>query len=280
MKLCDLHTHSVYSDGTYTPAQLLAAAEEQNLSALVLSDHNTADGLSEFLTEAKNYAVEPIAGTEFSVDYNGTELHLLGLFLPPESFPLINTKMQEYQNRKEQSNIDLVAALNKAGYAIDYETIRSATPNRQCNRAHIAAELTKKGYTDSIKQAFSALLSPKAGFYKEPQFFTLWEMLDFIREIGGVPVLAHPFLNLKADALSRLLPEAKKQGLAGMECLYPLYSEETTQLSFELARQFSLLPSGGSDFHGDNKPDIRIGVGKGNLAIPYDWAEALRNARI
>ena len=278
MKLCDLHTHSVYSDGTYTPAQLLAAAEEQNLSALVLSDHNTADGLPDFLKVAEGSSVEAIPATEFSVGYNGTELHLLGLFLPVDSFPKITALMQEYHRRKEQSNIDLVAALNRAGYAIDYESIRSATPNQRCNRAHIAAELTKKGYTDSIKQAFSALLSPKAGFYKEPQFFTLWEMLDFIRQIGGVPVLAHPFLNLKADALAQLLPQAKARGLAGMECLYSLYSEETTRLSFDLARQFSLLPSGGSDFHGDNKPDIRIGVGKGNLAIPYDWVTALRNA--
>ena len=278
MKLCDLHTHSIYSDGTYTPAQLLDAAEAQNLSALVLSDHNTADGLPDFLENAKGRTLEAIPATEFSVDYNGTELHLLGLFLPVDSFPKITALMQEYHRRKEQSNIDLVAALNRAGYAIDYETIRAATPNGQCNRAHIGAELTRKGYTATIKQAFSALLSPKAGFYKEPKRFTLWEMLDFIREIGAVPVLAHPFLNLKADALAQLLPQAKARGLAGMECLYSLYSDETTQLSFDLARQFSLLPSGGSDFHGDNKPDIRIGVGKGNLAIPCGWVDALRNA--
>ena len=278
MKLCDLHTHSVFSDGTYTPTQLLEEAENIGLSAIVLCDHNTVDGLPAFLAAAQNKAIEAIPGAEFSVDYDGTELHLLALFIQQAHFATISDLMADFQKRKEESNLDLICALNDAGYHICFEDIRASTPNGKFNRAHIAAELTKKGYTSSIKEAFSTLLSPKHGYYKEPKRPTVWEMLSFIKSIGAVPVLAHPFLNLKEDKLLTILPKAKKQGLIGMECYYPLYDEATTEKSLELAERFCLLPSGGSDFHGSNKPDISLGTGKGNLQIPLEWLQKLKEA--
>ncbi len=276
MKLCDLHTHCVFSDGTYTPTQLVEEAESIGLSAIALCDHNTVDGLPEFLAAAKNRNIEAIPGAEFSVDYEGTELHLLALLIAPAHFSAISDLMADYQKRKEQSNSDLICALNDAGYSIRFEDIRASTPNGKFNRAHIAAELTKKGYTKSIKEAFSTLLSPKHGYYTEPPRPTVWEMLSFIKSIGAVPVLAHPFLNLSEDRLLIFLPEAKKQGLVGMECYYPLYDEATTEKSLTLAERFSLLPSGGSDFHGSNKPDISLGTGKGSLQIPLTWLEKLK----
>ena len=277
MKTCDLHTHCVYSDGTYTPKQLIDSAIAAGLSAIALSDHNTVDGLPEFLAAAQSANIKAIAGAEFSVDYNGKELHLLGLFIPKNRFSQVSNLMEDVIERKRQSNIDLIDALNRAGYAIDYDTIQDATPNKKFNRAHIAAELTRKGYTSSIKEAFKKLLAPSAGYYKEPERLSVWEMLDFIREIGAVPVLAHPFLNLSEEALLDFLPQAKARGLVGMECLYSLYDNETTQRSFALADKFGLKYSGGSDFHGSNKPDIAIGTGKGNLCIPYAWADALED---
>lgn len=279
MKLCDLHTHSIYSDGTYTPAQLVETALDCGLSALALTDHNTVDGLPAFLTAAEGKPIEIVAGAEFSVDYDGTELHLLGLHIPPAAFDRVSNLMQEVNARKEQSNIDLVAALNGAGYAIDYDVIKAKTPNGKCNRAHIAAALTEAGYTASVKEAFKTLLGKDCGYYVEPQRLTVWETIDFIRDIGAVPVLAHPFLNLEEDALAAFLPRAKERGLVGMECAYSLYDEETTAKSFALADANGLLYSGGSDFHGANKPHIRMGVGQGNLSIPYAWAEAIQNAK-
>lgn len=278
MKLCDLHTHSVFSDGTYTPTQLIDAALLAGLSAVVLSDHNTVDGLPEFLSAARGKNIEAIPSVEFSVDYEGKELHLLALYIQDAHFTAISELMTDFHKRKAQSNLDLIQALNEAGYDISFEEIRAATPNGKFNRAHIAAELTKKGYTASIKEAFSTLLSTKHGYYKEPKRPTLWEMLEFIKSIGAVSVLAHPFLNLKEDKLKELLPLAKEKGLVGMECYYPLYDENTTQTSLLLAERFGLLPSGGSDFHGSNKPDISLGIGKGNLQIPYEWLIALKNA--
>ncbi len=277
MKLCDLHTHSVYSDGTDTPAGIVSIALKSGLSAVALCDHNTVDGLSEFIKAANGKKIKAIAGAEFSVDYLGTELHLLGLFIPESSFPQVSYLMQDVKKRKEKSNFELIHLLNKAGYSIDFERIKSSTPSGSFNRAHIAEELTRKGYTASILEAFRTLLSPECGFYKEPKRISVFEMLDFLKNIGAVPVLAHPFLNLNEKNLRELLPQLTKKGLIGMECLYSSYSSEETEKSLLLAKEFGLKCSGGSDYHGNRKPDIELGTGKGNLAVPYTWAEELED---
>lgn len=278
MKTCDLHTHSIYSDGTYTPQEIIDSAINIGLSSVALCDHNTVDGLPEFLAAAKCKNIQAIAGTEFSVDYKGKELHLLALFIPENQFGKVTDLMNDVNERKKQSNINLIASLNKSGYGIDYEYIKNSTPNGKFNRAHIAEELTRKGYTLSIKQAFDTILSPEAGHYVEPKRLGFFEMIDFIKSIGAIPVLAHPFLNLTKDELELLLPLAKKQGLIGIECYYSLYDEETTKISFSLAKKFNLKCSGGSDFHGERKPDINLGTGKGNLKIPYDFSIMLKTA--
>lgn len=278
LPICDLHTHSVFSDGTLTPTALVREAKRIGLSAVALCDHNTADGLPEFLAAAKGTGVEAVAGAEFSVDLDGQELHLLGLFLPPSSFADITALMADVSARKEESNLALIHSLAKAGYPLDYEAIKAKTPNGRINRAHIAAAMTEAGYTASVAMAFATLLSPAAGHYKEPKRLTLWETLDFLREARAVPVLAHPYLNLTPTALARLLPRAKRAGLVGMECLYSLYDEQTEMAASAAIRDAGLLPSGGSDFHGTVKPDIALGFGKGNLRIPYAWCAALRES--
>lgn len=280
MKVCDLHTHSVYSDGTYTPEEIIDAAINAGLSAVALCDHNTVDGLPAFLAAAEHKNIQAIAGAEFSVDYKGTELHLLGLFIPQGQFAKVSALMNDVIERKKQSNLSLIASLNRAGYAIDYQTIQNSTPNGKFNRAHIAAELTRKGYIESIKHAFRTLLSPEAGHYTEPERLSFLEMVGFIKSIGAIPVLAHPFLNLQESALEDLLPLAKEKGLVGMECCYSLYDEQTTELAFRLAEKYGLKRSGGSDFHGGNKPDIKLGTGKGNLKVPYRWVEELTDGAL
>lgn len=276
MKTCDLHTHSVFSDGTFTPTELIHSAESIGLSAVALCDHNTVDGLSEFLKAAENKSVEAVCGCEFSVTFEEKELHLLALFINEKYFAEISEMMQRYNLLKEESNINLIDALNRAGFNISYDEIKAQTPNGKFNRAHIAAELTRKGYTASIKEAFKTLLSKSGGYYKEPQRPDFFKMLEIISSMGAVSVLAHPFLNLDEERLSALLPLAKEKGLVAMECFYSLYDEETTKKSIELCDKFGLKYSGGSDFHGENKPDIRLGVGKGNLNIPYEWALNLK----
>lgn len=273
---CDLHTHSVFSDGTYTPTQLVQEAQRRNLAAIALTDHNTVAGLPDFLAAARESAVEAVPGVEFSTDYDGIELHILALYLKPEHFSQVTELMEQYHRRKEQSNIDLVDKLNRAGYDISYEKIKNSTPEGQVNRALIAAELTARGYTESVKDAFSRLLREKCGYYTPPQRYTPKEMLGIIRQLGAVSVLAHPYLNLTQEALHHFLTQAKDWGLQGMEVYYSTYDEPTTAAAVAMADEFGLLPSGGSDFHGGNKPDIQLGEGRGALRIPAAWGWKIR----
>lgn len=274
-EFCDLHNHSTFSDGTDTPAQLLELAQERGLGAIALTDHNTVAGLPEFLKAAEGKTVRAVAGTEFSTDYKGTELHILGLFLKPEHFAPITELLENYRLRKEQSNRDLVEKLRAAGYLIDYEQVKNSTPEGQVNRALIAAELTRLGYTESIQAAFKQLLKPKHGYYTPPERFSPFEIIRYIKSLGAVAVLAHPFLNLNETQLREFLAEAVPCGLDAMETLYSTYDEATTAIAKKIADEFGILHSGGSDYHGGNKPHIQMGIGQGNLAIPYGLMTAL-----
>ena len=269
--MIDLHTHSTFSDGTYTPTQLLRAAEDAGLTAVALTDHNTIAGLPEFMAAAEGSPVAAIPGTEFSTEYKGTELHILGLFIRPERYAAVTDVLDEMLLRKEQSNIDLVAALHGADIRLDYDAIKAKTPDGYVNRAVIAAEMLRLGYVDSVQQAFSRWLSPKHGYFVPPQRLDAFEAIRFIKSIGAVAVLAHPFLNLDEAGLREFLTEAKQAGLDGMEVRYPLFDREQTELAGAIAREFGLLPSGGSDFHGANKPHISLGTGRGELAVPNEW---------
>lgn len=278
MKICDLHTHSVFSDGTWTPAQLINEAERIGLSAIALTDHNTIAGLPDFLAAAQGRAVEAVPGIEFSTDWNGTELHILGLFVKPEHYDTITQVLFDAQRRKDESNRELVENLNRAGYILDYDKICAASPGGSINRAHIGAELTRLGYTESVQDAFRKLLAPKCGYYRPPKRMTSFECIRFIRSLGSLPVLAHPLLSLKPELLRLFLEQAAPCGLAGMETRYVSYDEQTTQIAAQMAQEFGLLPSGGSDFHADNKPGIFLGTGKGNLQVPLEYLSGLKSA--
>ena len=196
-KICDLHTHSIYSDGTFTPAEIIDNAIDMGLSAVALTDHNTVDGLSHFISAASGKNIEIVTGAEFSVDYDGIELHLLGLFIKSEHFKNISELMESINKSKEESNVALIESLANARYPLDYDAIKAKTPNGKVNRSHIADAMLEKHYVSSKDEAFDTLLSPEAGHYKEPMRLTAMEMIDILRSIDALPVLAHPFLELK-----------------------------------------------------------------------------------
>ena len=278
--MIDLHTHSTYSDGTLSPTELVELAVETGLSAVALTDHNTTAGLPEFLRAAEGKPLRAIPGVEFSTDYNGGELHVLALFLPMDRCGEVEQLLKEMLQRKEQSNLDLVAALATAGIRLDYDAIRAASPSGIVNRAVIAGEMTRLGYCQSVPEAFEKWLSQKHGYFHPPRRLDVFEILGYIRSLGAVSVLAHPFLNLKSEADLRLfLQQAVPAGLQGMETCYSKFDEENTRLARKLAREYGLAESGGSDFHGENKPDIRIGVGRGDLAVPAEFLTALELLR-
>ncbi len=276
--LCDLHIHSLYSDGTCSPEDLIRLAEAQGLSAIALCDHNTIDGLPEFCAAGESSKVRAVPGIEFSVDYAGTELHILGLFIQPQQYDRVNSFLGIYQRKKEDSNLALAAALNTAGYPIAYASIKARTSGIP-NRAHFAAELVEKGFFPSMEACFQTILSPKNGLYVPPARPDAFEIIAFIKEIGSVSILAHPFLSLQEPALREFLKTAVSYGLDGMETLYSTFDKAQTRLAQEIAKEFGLLQSGGSDFHGSNKPDISVGVGHGNLAVPMAFLHALETRK-
>ena len=276
-RFCDLHTHSVFSDGTLTPTELVELAEELGLGAVALTDHNTVLGLPEFLAAAEGKAVEAVPGVEFSVDYQDGELHILALYIRPEHYGAAMAIAGQMQENKRKSNIALVEALNRAGYAISYEKIKAAMPAGEPNRALIAAELKACGYVSSNQEAFQKLLSHKHGYYVPPKRIDAFELISFVRSIGAVAVWAHPWLHLKQEEQVReFLSKAIPVGLQGMETQYPLYTPEQTALAASLAEEYGLLQSGGSDFHGANKPDIALGTGKGSLAVPVELLRKIK----
>ena len=279
-KYCDLHTHSVFSDGTWTPEETVAEAERLSLSAVALCDHNTTLGLSRFIAAGRGKNVKTVPGAEFSTVHGKHKIHLLGLYIPEEAFEPIEEMMREDVRLKEESNVNLARALCDAGYPVDYEEIKRKSPTGRVNRAHFAEALRNAGYARTIDEAFSTFLTTSRGLYIPPRRRDTIDMIRELTALGAVPVLAHAFLNFTYEELEVFLPEAKAAGLVGMECIYSTYTEEETAQSFALAERFGLLPSGGSDFHGDRKPDISLGTGRGELRVPAEFEEALRKLKI
>lgn len=271
-RFCDLHTHSLASDGSYAPSALISLAKDAGLSAIALTDHNTLAGLPDFLASAPGTTVEAIPGIEFSTDWEEAELHIVALFLRPEHYIPINGLLAEARQRKLESNLVLTENLRKAGFPLSYDRVQARTEGIP-NRAHFAAELTDMGITCSIKEAMCTLLSPKNGLYIPPVHPQAQEVIDLIRELGAVSVLAHPFLNLKEPRLRQFLKEVRY--LDAMETLYTDFTPEQVQLSKAMAAEFHLKESGGTDFHGTNKPHIHLG----DTRVPLDYLEALRECQ-
>ena len=275
---CDLHTHSVFSDGTYTPSEIIAEAKRLGL-IIALTDHNTAAGLPEFMDAAQKLGVTAVPGVEFSTEYKGKELHLLGLFVLPEHYAAVERMVKEQHVLKEISNMELVERLNQAGYLIDYAKVKGRNPNGNANRAHMAAELLEQGYVTSIREAFDTILGDNGRFYVPPSRLQLIDVIKELKHIGVLPILAHPLQDLTAPELRELLPNAIEAGLVGIETMHSSYTPEMISLAEKIAAEFSLLSSGGSDFHGSVKPDISIGTGTGNLDIPVSIYTSLLSAR-
>ena len=277
MAFCDLHTHSTASDGTVSPQELVEKAQQIGLGAVALTDHNTLTGLPEFVQAARGTTVRAVPGIEVSTEYEGHEVHIVGLFLTPQAGMELERHLKIFEQEKEENNRELVDALNRAGYRISWERLRQRVMGRM-NRAHIAAALTEAGYSQSPEEAFRTILRPDGDFYHPPHCPQSLQVLEMLRDLKICPVLAHPFLSLHSQQLMEFLPKAKTRGLMGMEVFYSTYDRRTTEAAQAMAEHYGLLPSGGSDFHGAIKPDIQLGVGRGNLQIPMQWLERLEEA--
>lgn len=279
MPTIDLHTHSYCSDGTFSPEGLVILAKKEGLSAIALTDHDTVDGLGIFMEAGKKYGVETIAGVEFAAlwpKYSRPEIHIVGLGLDL-SAPILRERMAEIQESRARRNEKMAQKLAAAGAPVTLDEVAANAGGEIVTRAHFANVLLEKGFIKTRQEAFSRYLSPGLPGYVEREFLTPESCIRTIKQAGGAAVLAHPTLYALSDAqLTELCMELAAKGLDGVECQYSTYTPAQSRAMEKLAAHANLLPSGGSDFHGENKPDIFLGRGKGNLRVPADYWEALK----
>lgn len=290
-RIVDLHVHSTESDGTLTPEELVSAAKEAGLSAFALTDHDTTLGIAKALPLAQKEGIELIPGIELSTQYqfaspiSGSaskknplekEIHIVGLFIDSTN-PLLVQKTAEFRKCRDDRNVIMVEALQKEGFDITMEALTAENPDCVITRANIARFLFEHGMIKSRQEAFDKYIGDGCRCYVGRFKITPMEAVELIHHAGGIAILAHPLLyRLHPPVLQRLIDNLKEVGLDGIEAIYSTYSTGEEQLVKKLATENQLLISGGSDFHGANKPLIRLGKGMGHLYIPYSVLDDLK----
>ena len=279
MKQIDLHVHSTYSDGTLTPEQLVAHAIEMGLSAIALTDHDTVNGIAPALTAGQEMGLEVIPGVELSTFYNNKEIHIVGLYInyTDEAFKI---ELENQRDGRNARNVKICKAFQELGINIEYEDMKQKYGDIVITRAHFADYLLEKGFIKSRNEAFERYIGDNGPCNIPREKMDPANAIRLIRSVGGVPILAHPVLyHLGNEQMNLLMDHLCEAGLAGLEAMYSTYcmGEEIQMRNLASAR--NLIISGGSDYHGANKPNIELGTGRGHLFIPYEVLENIKAAR-
>lgn len=274
-KRIDLHVHSTASDGTLTPTELVSEAKKNGLLAFALTDHDTVDGIAEAKAAAKDAGIELIGGVELSTEYQDKEIHMVGLFLDETNEKLLR-HLTHFRDNRDNRNLKMYQKLREEGFDITEEALREMFPDAVLTRAHVARFLLDKGYIKSIAEAFETYIGDGCRCNVPREKISPQEAIELIHHAGGKAILAHPALYHMSDPkLRELISDCVSCGLEGIEVLYSTYRPEDERYLLRLAEEYGLKRSGGSDFHGKNKPDIQLGYGRGNLAVPYEFLECL-----
>lgn len=284
MKAVDLHTHSNKSDGSYSPTQLVDYAIAKGLRAIALTDHDTTDGLLEAITHANALSLagfpslEVVPGIEFSTKHEEKDIHIVGLYIAYDS-PGFCDRLQEFVDSRTRRNIKMCGNLQGAGIDITYEKLQERNPDAVITRAHYASYLFEKGYVKSRQDAFAQYLGDHTKYFVPREKVTPAQAVSLILEAGGIPILAHPPLyHMGREHLDNLVSSLKGVGLMGIEALYSTYTNQDERDMLRLADKYDLLLSGGSDFHGANKPNLDLGTGYGRLFVPEEFLDKLKSA--
>lgn len=278
-RIVDLHVHSTESDGTLTPEDLVAEAKKAGLAAFALTDHDTCQGVCKAMPLAASAGIELIPGIELSTDYHGKEVHIVGLYIDIENEQLLK-KTAEYRKCRSERNALMVEALQKEGLSITMEELVAENPDCVITRANIARFLYEHGQIKSVREAFDRYIGDHCKCYVGRLKVASTDAVRLIKEAGGTAILAHPLLyGLSNTNLQKMIDELKPAGLDGLEAIYSTYTTGEEQQMKRLTRENRLLISGGSDFHGSNKPDIALGRGRGHLYIPYSVLETIKAGR-
>ncbi len=278
--MIDLHCHSTYSDGSLTPAELVARAVEAGLTALALTDHDGTGGVGP-LREACA-ALPPttpllaIPGVEISAEVERGAMHLLGYFIDCAHGGL-QEALTHIRTGREERNRLILGRLHELGFAMTWEEVAANAGEDVVGRPHFAQAMVARGYVNNKQKAFERFLARGKAAYVERFRFAPADAIRLITEAGGVAVLAHPgTLDLSTKRLRQQIGELKKIGLGGIEVYYSTHAPEQEGLFAAVAREWGLVATGGSDFHGSGNPGIKLGRGFGSLHVPDEVVEQLR----
>lgn len=279
--MIDLHSHTDQSDGTFTPAELVAEAKRLGLEALAITDHDTFKGYDIAVPYAKEAGLELVCGIELSTKFGGATVHMLAYFLWEPPTPEFCTWLEDLLESRRERNRQLIVKLQ--GLGLDITLAEVETKGRTLTaRPHFARVLLEKGYVKTMQEAFDKYLDESAPGYVQRREVPVDEAIARVKAAGGITSLAHPVRVAKND-WDTLAVWVKKMADAGMGAIEVFHSDHTPEnVAYygQLAERFGLAVTGGSDFHGGNKPDIDLGTGhRRNLAVPYSLLDKLRTTR-
>ena len=275
--MIDLHCHSIFSDGTSTPEELVALAEQGGITALALTDHDTTDGLPRFMAAGAASTVQTVPGIELSAEFGEVTFHILGYLFDP-AHEAMQAALTWVREGRTERNVQILEKLNRLGYNLSYDDIRKHSSDDLIGRPHFAAALMEKGHFKHKDKIFQQLLGKGKAAYADRRRLTPEACVELIRTAGGVPVIAHPGqMKLTARSLRRLVKKLKEHGLGGIEVWHPTHQEYRADSFLRICQDFDLVATGGSDFHGKLTPDLTLGRGFGDLHVPDAVLEALRH---
>lgn len=277
MDFIDLHTHSNKSDGSMSPVELVDEAKKVGLSAIALTDHDTIDGLDEAIKHGNEIGIKVIPGVELSCEYNGKDVHIVGLFINQHNKEF-NSQLRAFVDSRDIRNKKMCQKLTDAGMPVIYEEMVEMYGDSVLTRAHYARYMLEKGYIKSLSEAFERYIGDHSPYYIPREKVTPKQGVELILSAGGIPVLAHPILyKLGKEAMDNLVSSLKEYGLVGIEAIYSTYTSADERYIREIAKRYSLLISGGSDFHGAAKPGLNLGTGYGKLYVPLEVLNKLED---
>lgn len=270
MKFADLHLHTLFSDGTYTPLELVQEAAAKGLAVISVTDHDTVDGISSAIEIAGSKDIEVLPGIELTAEYEGLEIHILGYLIDYQNKNLREKLDFLKKNRIERIH-KIVDKLGRMGLKLEAEDVFNISAGGTVGRLHIARTMVAKGLVKSIFEAFQKYIGDKCPAYVCGFRFSPLEAIRLIRDMGGIPVLAHPYILNRDELITQFI----EYGLMGLEVYYPEHTQSMVNFYLGLAKKLNLLVTGGSDCHGLVKPEVKIG----SIKLPYELVEALKAAK-